>query len=84
MEKTETTENQTQNLLSDDVVKQYLQRQKDAANRLYMTTFVIFAVTTILFQFLWNTSVAPAVDGINDIGIFQAFGILLAGRFVFK
>lgn len=48
---------------------------------------VVFFYCLILatpVQFLWNFALAPAIDGINHIGFFQALGINLLCMILFK
>ena len=42
---------------------------------------VVFALPTML---LWNWALEPAVDGIHQIGFFQAMGINLLASILFK
>jgi hypothetical protein len=41
---------------------------------------VILALPTML---LWNSCLVPAIDGVNEIGFFQALGIIALCYFLF-
>lgn len=41
---------------------------------------VILALPTML---LWNSCLVPAIDGVNEIGFFQALGIVTLCYFLF-
>jgi|TARA_B110000908_G_scaffold166011_1_gene216419 hypothetical protein len=42
------------------------------------------AILTIPTQYLWNTCLVPAIDGINTIGFWQALGINILSSILFK
>ena len=41
-------------------------------------------ILTIPTQYLWNTCLVPAIDGINTIGFWQALGINILSTILFK
>ena len=41
-------------------------------------------ILTIPTQYLWNTCLVPAIDGINTIGFWQALGINILSSILFK
>jgi hypothetical protein len=41
-------------------------------------------LTAFFIQYLWNTCLIGAVDGIHKIGFWQAFGIAVLCGFLFK
>lgn len=42
---------------------------------------VLFALPT---QLLWNWALAPAIEGVNSIGFWQALGINMLATILFK
>ena len=53
-----------------------------------ITAIGVLILATILFafptQFLWNTCLVDAIDGINPISFWQAFGINVLASVLFK
>ena len=53
-----------------------------------MTAIGVLILATILFafptQFLWNLCLVDAVDGVNPISFWQAFGINVLASVLFK
>ena len=45
---------------------------------------IIATVLTIPTQYLWNTCLVPAIDGINAIGFRQALGLNVLSTILFK
>jgi hypothetical protein len=45
---------------------------------------IIATVLTIPTQYLWNTCLVPAIDGINTIGFWQALGLNVLSTILFK
>jgi len=45
---------------------------------------IIATVLTIPTQYLWNTCLVPAIDGINAIGFWQALGLNVLSTILFK
>lgn len=70
--------------ITNEQVKEFLEIRKKAARRAFLVPFFSTIFAAILLQFLWNVSLVPAVDFVNEIGFFQSIGILFVARFVFK
>lgn len=53
-----------------------------------ITAIGVLILATILFafptQFLWNTCLVGAIDGVNPISFWQAFGINVLASVLFK
>ena len=45
---------------------------------------IVATVLTIPTQYLWNTCLVPAIDGINAIGFWQALGLNVLSTILFK
>jgi|SaaInlStandDraft_1057018.scaffolds.fasta_scaffold03143_15 hypothetical protein len=45
---------------------------------------IVATVLTIPTQYLWNTCLVPAIDGINTIGFWQALGLNVLSTILFK
>lgn len=54
----------------------------------FIGVIIIGAIVSIIMawpvQLLWNTCLAPAVEGINQIGFWQALGINVLFSIIFK
>ena len=58
----------------------------------YITAFIGLLVVLVLFSFLlawpvmelWNQCLVPAVDGVNEIGWLQAWGLQFLFGILFK
>jgi len=52
---------------------------------LAMLTVVLIAIVVALpVQLLWNHCLISAVDGVNPIGFWQAFGLYMMASLLFK
>jgi len=47
-------------------------------------SFIGFFLAALIFEWLWNSSLVPAIQLLNNIGYFQACGILLIARCIFR
>jgi len=46
--------------------------------------FVLVAIMSLPTMWLWNSCLVPAVAGVNEISLFQAFGITFLSSILFK
>ena len=51
---------------------------------LFLAALVIGVLLAWPIQLLWNYCLTPAVDGINPIGFWQAYGIYVLGNLLFR
>jgi hypothetical protein len=51
----------------------------------YILGMILFVpVTAFIVQYLWNNCLALAIDPVNQIGYWQAFGIYILSNILFK